>query len=370
MLGLMEQKTMPAERKRVVIAMSGGVDSSLAAALLLEQGFDVIGLTLSLFELPPEYCRSEDIQSCCGKKAAEDANRVAHSLGIMHYVVDMKELFAKAVIDNFCEEYIRGRTPNPCIRCNRLVKFGALLPRLETLEADFLATGHYARITVDRGSGAYRLKKGRDDRKDQSYFLYDLTQEQMARVLFPLGELTKKEVREKAQDIDLPVARRPESQEICFIPNNDYVPFLRNHVPGAFRPGLIRDLEGRIVGRHDGLPQYTIGQRRGMGISASHPLYIVDIRPETNEIIVGKDEDLYTRSLRAGAVNWISGSPPSEPVCVHARIRSRHEEAKALLRSAGDEVTVEFDEPQRAVTPGQSVVFYDGDTVLGGAVIQ
>lgn len=361
---------MPADKKRVVVAMSGGVDSSLAAALLLERGYDVIGLTMSLYDLPPEYCRSEDSRSCCGRKAAEDANRVAHALGIMHYVVDMKDIFARTVVENFCDEYGSGRTPNPCVRCNRLVKFGALLPRLEKLDADFLATGHYARITSDERTGRFLLRKGRDGRKDQSYFLYELTQSQLERVIFPLGNLTKGEVRARAEELDLPVARRPESQEICFIPDNDYVRFLKEHIPKAFRSGSIRDPAGREVGRHRGVLHFTIGQRRGMGIAAPHPLYVVDIRPETNEIIVGRDEDLFSKSLQGGSINWISGELPPDPIRVHARIRYKHKEAPALLNLDGKKVTVEFDEPQRAITPGQSVVFYDGDTVLGGAIIQ
>jgi tRNA-specific 2-thiouridylase len=252
--------------------MSGGVDSSVAAALLKEQDYDVIGVTMKLFSLPKQYCTSENLRSCCGWKATEDAHRVAISLGIAHYVVDFRNKFEESVIIDFCEEYSKGSTPNPCIRCNQYIKFDFLMKKLKAFEADFLATGHHARIEYDFKSGRYLLKKGKDKKKEQSYFLYPLTQKQLSRTLMPVGDFTKEEVRDKAKKLGLPVAQRPESQEICFIPDNDYVEFLRQRIPESFRSGPIVDIENQVLGRHEGVSHFTIGQRKGMGIAASQPL--------------------------------------------------------------------------------------------------
>ena len=358
------------KRKRVVVAMSGGVDSSVAAALLKEQGYDVVGVTMNLFSLPKEYCRSENLKNCCGWKATEDAHRVAVSLGISHYVVDFKKSFEKSVIADFCEQYAQGRTPNPCIRCNQHIKFDVLLKKMKALEADHLATGHHARIEYDGQSKRCLLKKGKDKAKDQSYFLYPMTQKQLSRILMPVGDFTKREVRKKAQALNLPVAQRIESQEICFVPDDDYAGFLQKRIPEAFRSGPIVDSERRTLARHKGILHYTIGQRRGMGISAEHPLYVLSIQSDSNTIVVGPEEKLYEKTLMASQLNLISLTKVTQPLKVKARIRYKHREAKALVTSLdSDKALVEFERPQRAITPGQSVVFYSGDVVVGGGII-
>jgi len=359
------------KRERVVVAMSGGVDSSVTAALLKEQGYEVIGVTMNLFSLPKEYCKSENLRSCCGWRAVEDANRVALSLGIPHYVADFREPFERKVIADFCKEYARGRTPNPCIRCNEYIKFVALMERAERLKANYLATGHHARIVYDSETGRYLLKKGKDKKKDQSYFLYSMTQGQLTRTLMPIGNFTKEEVREKAHRLDLPVAQRPESQEICFVPDRDYAGFLRTRIPEAFRSGPIIDLENRVLGHHKGIVHYTIGQRRGMGIAAPHPLYVLAIQSDKNTVVAGTNEQLYQKNLVASRMNYISIDKLKEPLMIKAKIRYKHREAKALLTPLdSNQVLVEFEKPQRAVTPGQAVVFYDKDVVIGGGVIE
>jgi tRNA-specific 2-thiouridylase len=358
------------KQKKVVVAMSGGVDSSVAAALLKEQGYDVIGVTMKLFSLPKDYCRSENLRSCCGWKATEDAHRVAISLGISHYVVDFRDEFEKSVIKDFCEEYSKGSTPNPCIRCNQYIKFDFLMKKLKAFGADFLATGHHARVEYDTQSGRHLLKKGKDKKKDQSYFLYPLTQEQLSRTLMPIGNLTKEKVREKAQKLDLSVAQRHESQEICFVPDNDYVRFLRQRVPEAFRSGTIVDLENQVLGQHEGIAHFTIGQRKGMGIAASQPLYVLSMQSDKNTIVVGPSNQLYEKTLLASQVNLISKAKITKPLKVRAKIRYKHKEAKAFLTPQdADQILVEFEKPQRAITPGQSVVFYDKDAVVGGGII-
>ncbi len=350
--------------------MSGGVDSSVAAALLKEQGYDVIGLTMKLFSLPKQYCISENLRSCCGWKATEDAHRVAISLGISHYVVDFRNKFEKSVIADFCEGYSKGSTPNPCIRCNQYIKFDFLMKKLKAFGADFLATGHHARVEYDTRSGRYLLKKGKDRQKDQSYFLYPLTQKQLSRTLMPIGNFTKKEVREKAQKLGLPVAQRPESQEICFVPDNDYSGFLRQRIPEAFRSGPIVDLGNRVLGQHEGIAHFTIGQRKGMGIAASQPLYVLSINSDKNTIVIGPSNQLYGNTLLASQVNLISKDKITKPLKVRAKIRYKHKETKAFLSPQDtDQILVEFEKPQRAITPGQSVVFYDKDVVVGGGII-
>ena len=358
------------KQKRVVVAMSGGVDSSVAAALLKEQGYDVIGVTMKLFSLPKDYCRSENLRSCCGWKATEDAHRVAISLGISHYVVDFRNRFDKSVITDFCGEYSKGSTPNPCIRCNQYIKFDFLMKKLKAFKAGYLATGHHAQVEYDNQSGRYLLKKGKDKKKDQSYFLYPLTQEQLSRTLMPIGNFTKEKVREKAQKLGLSVAQRHESQEICFIPDNDYVRFLRQRIPEAFRSGPIVDLENRVLGQHEGIAHFTIGQRKGMGIAASQPLYVVSIQSDKNTIVIGPSDQLYEKTFLASQVNLISKAKITKPLKVRAKIRYKHKEAKALLTPLDtDQILVEFEKPQRAITPGQSVVFYDKDVVVGGGII-
>jgi tRNA-specific 2-thiouridylase len=357
-------------RPKVVAAMSGGVDSAVAAALLLDKGYDVVGLTMNLFSLPGDLCRSEELRNCCGWKAAEDAHEVARRLGIPHFVADFRRDFEETVINDFCLEYKHGRTPNPCVRCNEHIKFKQLLKRASRLGAEFVATGHHARVTHDRARRGFHLKKGKDVFKDQSYFLYPLTQVQLARVLMPVGSLTKREVREEARKRALPVAARPESQEICFIPRGRYPDFLKEQIPEAFFPGPIRDVSGRLLGEHRGIIHFTVGQRRGLGIASLCPLYVVSIDPANHTIVVGTNDDLSCQKFLASRVNWIAGRRLEEPVRVKAKIRYKHKEAHALVAPfSSGRVVVEFDEPQRAVTPGQSVVFYRRDEVLGGGII-
>ncbi len=352
------------DSKRVLVAMSGGVDSSATAALLQEEGFDVIGITMQLLE------RSHNWGGCCGLDGIEDAKRVAHKLGIPHYVVNFREIFREKVISNFCEEYKHGRTPNPCIRCNQYLKFEDVLKKADELGAEYIATGHYARIEHDPHSQRDILKKGIDSRKDQSYFLYVMKQAQLRRTLMPLGNLTKDRVRQIAVEKELPVANKPESQEICFIPDNKYREFLKQHIPEAIIPGAIVDAEGKVIGQHQGIPFYTIGQRRGLGISAPEPLYVNALVPESNTIVAGRKADVYGDSLVASELNWIAVKKLSQPLDIKVRIRYLHQEADAVITPLDeDNVQITFQTPQMAITPGQAVVFYDEDTVVGGGTI-
>ncbi|MFW6160230.1 MAG: tRNA 2-thiouridine(34) synthase MnmA [Acidobacteriota bacterium] len=355
----------------VVVAMSGGVDSSMAAFLLKEKGFKVIGITMDLFSLDKEFCLDESLRSCCGKGALSSANLVAVKLGIPHYVVDFKQIFEETVISNFIREYSSGRTPNPCIRCNRYLKFELLWERAKKLGVSYIATGHHSRIIFDTQSKCYRLKKGKDRRKDQSYFLYNLGQRHLEHTLFPIGEYTKEKVRKMAEELELPVSKKPESQEICFIPDKDHVQFLKNRIPDAFRPGAIEDPEGKIIGEHRGIPGFTIGQRRGLGISSPYPLYVLNIKPETNTLVVGPEPFLYKRKLVATSLNFTCHRPDQSRLQLRAKVRYRQEETKVVLSFLGEEkAEVEFEKPQRAITPGQAVVFYDQDDVVGGGIIK
>lgn len=350
--------------------MSGGVDSSVAAALLKGKGYDVTGVTMNLFSLPKELCRSNELRSCCGWKATEDAHKVAMRLGIPHLVVDFRREFERSVIEDFCREYSRGRTPNPCIRCNEHIKFGLLIDRAKKLGADYIATGHHARVVFSRAEKRYFLKKGKDRAKDQSYFLYPLTQEQLSRTLMPVGNLTKNEVREMAKKWDLPVAAKPESQEICFVPSGRYPDFLKKRIPQAFMTGPVKDASGRVLGEHNGIIYFTVGQRRGMGIAAPQPLYVISIDTKKNAIIAGNHSDLYRKKLLASQMNLISLEKIENPINLKAKIRHKHGEAKARLTPLSPgQVLVEFEKSQRAITPGQSVVFYKRDVVVGGGII-
>ncbi len=339
----------------------------MAAALLKDAGYEVIGATMQVW--PRD--QGDTPSSCCGLNAIEDARRVAYRLGIPHYTLNFRDVFAGKVIADFCGEYSRGRTPNPCIRCNQYIKFGALLDKARELGADFVATGHHARIQVNSSRGTFQLKKGVDQQKDQSYFLYTLTQEQLSHALLPVGDYTKGEVREMAGAYGLPVASKPGSVEICFIPDDDHARFLRDNVPRTVSPGPVLDRLGRTVGRHEGIAFYTIGQRKGLGVCSGSAQYVVAIDPERNAIIVGGKEDTYGSELRAVRLNWIGISRPEKPVMVKAKIRYRHPEALAEVIPLGeDEVLVRFREPQMAITPGQAIVFYDGDVVIGGGTIE
>ncbi len=356
----------PGEGRRVVVAMSGGVDSSMAAALLLQQGYAVIGIMLRLWA---DHSAGEPVENrCCSLEAMDNARRVAAHLGIPFYLINAEAPFKSVVVDYFTAEYAAGRTPNPCLRCNRHIRFGFLLERALALGANYLATGHYARVR--RRDGLFELLKGVDPHKDQSYALAMLTQEQLARVLFPLGELTKAEVRRLAHERGLPVADRPESQELCFLSDGSYRGFLARHAPQALVPGPILDADGRELGRHQGLPLYTIGQRKGLGIAVGEPRYVVAMDTTRNALIVGPVEGLLSRGLVAHGVNWIAGHPPAGPVRVTAKIRYRAPDQPATATPLDDDrVQVTFDQPQQAITPGQAVVLYQGDVCLGGGII-
>lgn len=346
--------------------MSGGVDSSVAAALLCEAGYDVIGISMLLAG------STEGREgSCCSLDDFQDARRVAEQLDIPYYVLNLKEEFRRRVIDVFTEEYLHGRTPNPCLLCNRDLKFDLLWRRAQELGADYVATGHYARIAHDQASGRYHLLRGRDERKDQSYFLFTLTQEQLSRTFFPIGDLTKIQVREKAGTLGLQVAEKPESQEICFVPDRDYARFIEAYLPAdRFRPGVVVDAEGRVLGTHPGVQRFTIGQRRGLGISGfARPLYVTSIEAASARVTVGAKEQLIARGLVANEVNWIEEMPAGE-ARFGVKIRYRHPAVAARVRSnGGGTVQVFFEDACPAVTPGQAAVFYRGEQVLGGGWI-
>jgi tRNA-uridine 2-sulfurtransferase len=351
---------------RIVVAMSGGVDSSVAAVLLAEQGHDVVGFSMQLYD---QRDSPEAWGSCCSLGDLQDARRVANAVGFPHYIVNFEEQFRKAVIDNFVSEYAAGRTPIPCVHCNSGLKFATLVERAATLNADIVATGHYARVDRDERTGLYRLRRGVDREKDQSYFLFSLTQEQLSKAAFPVGELTKPEVRAIAERRGLTVAAKPDSQEICFVPDGDTAGFVARQL-GTVPTGNITDTAGKTLGQHGGIHQFTIGQRKGLGLSKGIPLYVVKIDATDNSVTVGGKNELGRGTLTASGVNWIAGAPPSGPVRAAAQIRHRHQEAPGLLTPHGaDRAEMLFDEPQIAVTPGQAVVFYDGDAVIGGGWI-
>ena len=351
---------------RVAVALSGGVDSAVAAVLLKRQGFDVIAVTMRLLDRDPGPAG----RGCCGLRAVRDARRVAARLGIPHFTIDFRTALEREVIADFIHEYARGRTPNPCIRCNDILKFQLLLNRLEEMQVDRLATGHHARIRKN-DRDAWELVRGSDPQKDQSYFLYRLTQEQLARVLMPIGEHTKREVRDIACSLELAVADKRDSQEICFTPDDDYVRFLRERCPETFEPGPVLDLDGTEIGRHDGIAAFTIGQRKGLGIPFPERRYVVRMDPQSATVVLGREQEVYSRAAELEDVHWVSGRVPDAEFRAVVRIRSQHPGRAATVRPvSGSRAEVMFDEPQWAIAPGQAAVFYEADVVLGGGVIR
>lgn len=358
----------------VMAAMSGGVDSSVCALLLQEAGYKVVGATMVLRDGAPAegVARGEDGASCGSSADVEDARTVCRRLGVDHHVFDLRNRFGEAVVDRFCDAYLCGRTPNPCIDCNRHLKFEALQRSRREMGLDYVATGHYARRAWDEAAGRWKLLRARDGAKDQSYVLYHLTQDTLAHMLFPLGDLTKDEVRELARAHGFVTAEKPESQDICFVPDGDYAEFIEEHcgTTPAYAPGEIVNREGRVLGGHRGLVHYTIGQRKGIGVAASEPLYVLEKDLATNRLVVGFKDETLSHGVVAHDVNLISGEPFVGPWAVQVKTHYRQRPVAATVEMFGDdELTVTFDEPQRSAAPGQSVVLYDGDEVLGGGTI-
>jgi tRNA-specific 2-thiouridylase len=359
--------------------MSGGVDSSTVAGLLVRQGHSIVGMTMQLWnqrrlpELAPE---TSGHGRCCSLDDVYDARRVAEQVGIPYYVVNFEKQFEEQVVQPFVDEYLAGRTPIPCTLCNNYIKFDRFLEMADSVGAHYIATGHYARVRFDEESGRYQLLRARDEGKDQTYFLFGLTQKQLARTMFPLGEMVKPEVRELARDMDLAVASKGDSQEICFVPNGDYAAFMNAYlkdkgVPPKATSGAIVTTDGRKLGEHPGVHHFTVGQRKGLGIATGEPLYVISTNVETQQVVVGGNDDLLRDRFVAKQVNWISIAGVGTPRSAQVRIRNRHTAAPATLHATGDATCVEvvFDTPQRAVTPGQGAVFYDDDLVLGGGWI-
>ncbi|HLF17596.1 MAG TPA: tRNA 2-thiouridine(34) synthase MnmA [Candidatus Omnitrophota bacterium] len=355
-------------KKKVFVAMSGGVDSSVVAALMKEQGHDVVGVTMCFSITHPNSKKP----SCCGVDGINDAKRAAQILDIPHYVLDFAKDINDHIIDDFTNEYLNGRTPNPCVRCNQFLKFGTLYKKVKSLGADYLATGHYAKIHYNQSQNRFEMKKAVDDRKDQSYFLYSVKKDTLPSVLFPLGDMTKSEVRGLAKKYNLNTAEKPESQDICFVADGGYKEFIRQRVgEGVFVAGPFKDHKGEVVGEHKGIANYTIGQRDKLGLALGYPTYVYKIEKETNIVYVGPKECLYAKGLLASRFNPVSMDTPEQPLKVEARVRYNSPAVAATLNYLGEErICVDFDEPQKSITPGQSVVFYEGDVVLGGAIIE
>lgn len=355
-------------RKKVAVGMSGGVDSSVAAYLLKQQGYDVIGVTMQIWQDEDTFHMAEN-GGCCGLSAVDDARRVANLLDIPYYVLNFKKEFKENVIDYFMDEYMHARTPNPCIACNRYVKWEALLNRALELGCDYIATGHYARV-CQLENGRYALMKSATAKKDQTYALYNLTQEQLSKTLMPVGEYTKEDIRRIADEIGLSVANKPDSMEICFIPDNDYAGFIEREKGIQFDTGNFVDKNGKILGQHKGLVHYTIGQRKGLGLSLGAPAFVLELRPDTNEVVIGTNEDTFHDGLVANHVNFMSVEHLESEMVVNAKIRYSHQGEVCKIRMTGeDEITCSFVNPVRAITPGQAVVFYQDDIVVGGATI-
>jgi tRNA-specific 2-thiouridylase len=354
---------------RIVVAMSGGVDSSVAAALLADQGHDVIGVSMQLYDQSEGQAA---FGSCCSLDDLHDARRVAAALDIPHYIMNFERQFDEQVVSNFVREYTAGRTPLPCARCNSNLKFATLAERARGFDADVVATGHYARVERDEASGRYRLRRGVDPSKDQAYFLFSLTQDQLSRAAFPVGDRPKEAVREYARRRRLPVADKPDSQEICFIPDHDYASFVAARSPETARPGVVVNENGRVLGGHDGIHRFTVGQRKGLGLPSSPtgaPMYVLSLEPAERRVVVGPRASLERTTLTASEVNWIAREPGT-PARLAVQIRHRHQAAPAMVRALGDgRAEVVFDKPQIAITPGQAVVFYDADVVAGGGWI-
>lgn len=350
--------------------MSGGVDSSVTAALLLEQGYEVIGITMKIW---PEGKGDKTREGgCCSLSAVDDARHVANKLGIPYYVLNFQDIFEEKVINYFVDEYTQGRTPNPCIACNKFVKFDALLKKVISMESDYVATGHYAKIEFDENSGRYLIKKSDTEAKDQTYALYNLTQDQLKHTLMPLGYYQSKDkVREIADNLGLIVANKPDSQEICFVDDNNYAKFIEENTEYKSKPGNFVDVKGNVLGKHKGIIHYTVGQRKGLGIAFGKPMFVVAVDAKNNTVILGEDKQVYKDELTAHTVNFIPFDQLKEPMKVTAKIRYSAKHAPATITSLpNNRITVKFDEPQRAITPGQAVVFYDGDVLVGGGTIE
>lgn len=356
------------EKKKVVVGMSGGVDSSVAAWLLKNQGYDVIGVTMQIWQ-DEEEAAMEEHGGCCGLSAVDDARRVAAALDIPYYVMNFKKEFKENVIDYFIDDYLHGRTPNPCIACNRYVKWESLLKRSLDIGAEYIATGHYARVEKLL-NGRYAIRNSATAAKDQTYALYNLTQDQLSKTLMPVGEYTKDQIRAMADEIGLLVAHKPDSQDICFVPDGDYASFIENTTDQVLPTGNFVTPEGKVLGKHKGIIHYTVGQRKGLGLALGYPAFVLEIRPETNEVVIGTYEESLTYTVRANELNFMSVEQITEPVRIFAKIRYNHKGAWCTVERTGeDEIVCTFDEPIRAATPGQAVVLYDGEYVLGGGTI-
>ncbi len=353
--------------KKVLVGMSGGVDSSMCAYLLLKDGYEAIGVNCHFFDNDDAFIKDK---TCCSLEDTNDARDVAYKLGIPFYVFNFKDEFKEKVIENFVQTYINGATPNPCIECNKHLKFGKLLRRAFEIGYDYVATGHYARIDFDETSGRYLLRKGIDETKDQSYVLYNLTQQQLKHTIFPLGKYHKTEIREMAQELGFVNAKKHDSQDICFVPDGDYAAFIENHLGKKFETGDFVDLEGKVLGKHKGIIRYTIGQRRGLGLALPAPLYVYKKDIENNRVILSCEEKLFSKSLDACDINLIKYEKLERPIRVKAKVRYKQAEQWATVTQTDENhIHVEFDEPQRAFAKGQAVVLYDGDYVVGGATI-
>lgn len=363
--GLFRRRSVVTKKaEKVIVAMSGGVDSSVAALLLKQRGYQVIGVTMQIWPQPEDKAKA-----CCSLDAVNDARRVAWHLGFPHFVMNFRDEFEEKVIKYFCLEYIKGRTPNPCIACNRYIKFESLLRKARGIGAEFIATGHYARVLWDDKEVNFQLLTGVDPTKDQSYALYSMTQEQLAHTIFPLGNLRKEEVRAIAREAGLPVSDKPDSQEICFVSDDNYAGFVEEYLEVKPEQGEIKSISGKPLGKHQGIHRYTIGQRKGLGLALGYPVYVTKVDPKEQTVWVGEDKDLFSEGLTASDFNYISGVPFEGAVKVQVKIRYNSPRVEAVAEPWGDGIKVTFLEPQRAVAPGQAVVLYDGERVLGGGII-